>query len=102
MKRNFDKVLTTFDGEQMKLKEDGKALATAKAVIVDALLAERPNQLGTDKMKCFELAERIHKTGPGEGTELTVEDLTTIKDAVGSLYKPLVVGQVYRIIEEAV
>lgn len=100
MKRDLNKVLTTFNGEEMKLNEGGKEAATAKAVIVDALLAERPQQSGTDKMKSYELAERIHLTPDGELIELSVEDLTLIKDVVGLIYRPLIVGQVYRIIEE--
>ena len=97
MKRNFDKVLTTFEGEEMKIAEN--KMATARVVIDDALLAEDPKMSGTEKMKNFVLAEKVHKTPNGESVELSTEELTIIKNSVGKIYKPLVVGQVYRIIE---
>ena len=96
MKRNFNQELTTFSGEKMK-SVDGST-ATAKSVIIDALLADDRQLSGTDKMKHFALAEKIHKSD--DSVELSTEDLTIIKGAVGKIFAPMVVGQVYRIIEE--
>ena len=96
MKRNLNKVLTTFDGEEMQSANGN--VATAKIVIVDALIAQDIGLSATDKVKHFNLAEHIVQSN--DPVELKIEELQLIKDAVGKHFNPLVVGKVYRILED--
>lgn len=97
MKRNFNVVLKTFDGEEMK--GNGGKTATGVSAVVDGLLADDRQLSGTDKLKRFSLAEKIYKAGDSE-VELNTEELNLIKEAVGTVFSAIVVGQIFRIIEE--
>jgi hypothetical protein len=96
MKVNFEKVLVDMDGVELKDTKGGTA--KVRGCVVDALLAtyqDEQNLAGEEKMKRFDLATKIYK---GED-DVVVEDITLIKKLVGKAYTPIVVGQVWRVLE---
>lgn len=81
----------------MDTNEKGEAVeATVKTAIVNAVLSPVQNEKGIDKVKKYELAKRIYQV-EGE-IELTPEEVVLIKDRVGELYTPLIVGQVLELL----
>jgi hypothetical protein len=95
MKVNVDQVLKNMDGSSMKdVDVDGNAIdATLKMAIVNALLAPVERESGTDKMRKFNLAQKAYAGGD---IEFDLDELKLIKDRVGDIFPPLVVGTVYQ------
>jgi hypothetical protein len=68
-------------------------------IIVDALQANVKGEesiAGTEKVKRFQLAVKVYS---GDEVELSAEDIALIKDLIGKLYGPLVVGRSYELLE---
>ncbi len=101
MKIKTNVKLRSFDGEVLK-DNDGKGNvidATLKNAIVNALLAplgQGKAEIGTDKVKKFDLAQQIYNN---DEVELTVEEVTLIKERVGEVFGAIVVGQVFNLLE---
>lgn len=100
MKINVNQKLKTLDGQTMKdVGAKGEAIdATLKMSIVNAILSPVQNEKGVDKVKKYELATKIYKAK--QTVDLTAEDIVLIKDRVGEIFPPLVVGQVFKVLEE--
>ena len=89
--------LTTLDGQTMKDNVDGQAVdATVRMAIVNAVLAPVQKESGIDKVKKFNLAQRIYKD---DEVELTAEEVSLIKACVGENFAPIVVGQIWNLLE---
>jgi len=76
--------------------------ATLKAVIINALLTPLhgdDKKSGTDKMKLFRLAQKVHD---GDDLTLPAEDVALIKERTGLAYAPLIVGRIWEAIDPAV
>ena len=95
MKVNFEKVLTTMDGEPLK---DGQEKLTLKSVCVNALLAtisgDTPS--GEEKLTRYLLANQIYTDNE---IELNSEDVSKIKKMVGMSFPTIVVGQAFQMLE---
>ncbi len=98
MKVDMSKVLTTMDGKALMESDDkGEAIeVTAQAVVVNALLTPVQNEKGVDKLRKFELAKKVHGDN---GVDLDEDDIKLIKDRVGEVYAPLIVGQIYDLLK---
>jgi len=95
---NVNQVLKTIDGQTMKDSDGtGNAIdATVKLAIVNAVLSPVQKENGIEKVRKFDLAQRIYKE---DDVELTVEEISLIKERVGEVFPPLVTGQVWNILE---
>lgn len=100
MKVNFDTTLLTLDGKVVKSDVDGKKVsATLKSICVNVLMVSNPREKdlgGEEKLKRYELARKINAGGE---IEVSAEDVALLKELVGYLYGPLVVGNVYSLFE---
>lgn len=99
MKINVDEKLKTMDG-QIMMDNDGKGNAieaSLKTLLVNAVLAPTEKELGVDKVRKYELAKMLFKGGE---VDLTAEDITLIKKQVGENFAPIVVGQVFEMLEK--
>lgn len=96
MKINLEQVLKSLDGTHL-LSEDQKEITLGK-VCVGALTNMLPTEQATGEVKFqrFQLAQKIN--GQKE-IELTSEEIVIIKERVGVLHSPLVVGLVYEMLE---
>lgn len=96
MKINFNIELKDMDGKPIMETKD-KPLLLDK-VCVNAVLSEIPDEktTGEQKLQRFQLAKKIY--GAGE-IDVTAEEIVLLKDKIGKLYLPLVVGQVFEILE---
>jgi hypothetical protein len=103
MKIDFTKVLTTFDGQEIK---EGDKVFTLGFVAANALLTDEPAQQGQapvdgmTKAKNGWLAEKIYQSiSP---LEITAEEIVLVKDKVGKFFPTLIVCQVYKMLENPV
>ena len=93
MKINFNQPIKNIMGEEIKD-------LTLKTVSVESLLAtfdDERSLLGEEKAKRYVLATRIYANP--EELDLTVEEISKIKQLIGKGYGPLVVGQAWEILE---
>ena len=75
----------------------GEAL-TAKKLCIDGLLGGQLENLdGNGKYKRWSLAKKIKESNGN--TVLTAEEVVSLKDIIGKSYNPLIVGQIYDILE---
>lgn len=115
--KDLDKVFKTLDGRDMTMNivedEQGslggqkviKKNMTLREVMTNSLLAPpaqgqqnpRDQMDGAEKARRYYLAMEIHKTK--KQIELTVDDVKLIKDEIGRVYPPLIVGQAYEILD---
>ncbi len=98
MKRDFQQPIVNLEGKPLK-DEDGKPV-TLCSVALNALLASIPNDIvtGEAKAKRYALALKINDH-PGD-VNVTAEELTLLKEQIGKIYAPLVVGRAYDLLEE--
>jgi len=116
--KDLDKVFKFLDGRNMtvNIMEDEKGSIggqkvtkkdlTLREVITNSILAppDRSRQQhppdpmdGNEKARRYFLAIEIHKTK--NQIELSVDDVKLIKDEIGRVYPPLIVGQAYEILD---
>ena len=95
MKLNPNLALSNFEGTE-ELKEKGEVITLGK-VLINGLL-NPVDEPGKKKAEKFELAIRI-KMVEESCVEVTAEEVVLLKEVVGYGFTPLVVGQVYRILE---
>lgn len=89
---DFSRKLMTLDNTPLTMTGED---VTLRLVVVNALLAPADIS-GTDKMKRFLLAQKIHEST--EEVKLLPEELVLIKDLIGKTYSPLFVGRAYQIL----
>ena len=99
MKINVDQTLKTLDGKtMMDADSSGNAVeATVKTLLVNAVLAPTKDEKGVDKVRKYELAKMVFKGGE---VDLTPEDVVLIKEQVGNNFAPIVVGQVFEMLDK--
>lgn len=94
MTKDLDVPMLDMDGEQVTDRVKGvDRPATIKNFIVNSLALLNGEQIsGEEKMIRYKLAMRLNEGGE---QELTPEELVLIKKTVGTMYAPLIVGQVF-------
>ncbi len=81
--------------------ETGKPNATLSDICIYALTSlvqTDSNMNGQEKFKLYQLAEKIKDK---KTVSLTAEEVTQLKDRVGKVFPPSVVGAVWKIIDPA-
>jgi hypothetical protein len=73
-----------------------KTEVTVKAVILDALSTPIKEEPGSVKFEKYGLAKKIYET---DEVELLSENISLIKELVGKLYAPIIVGFVWDVLE---
>jgi len=91
------KVLVNIAGESLKESVNGVAVdVILRTVVVNALLSPVEKDTGMKKMEKEELARKIYQN---DSVDLTIEQVKLIKDRIGEMYAPIVVGQCWRLLE---
>ena len=95
---NVNQVLKTMDGQVMQDNDgQGKAIdATAKLVIVNAILSPVEKESGIDKVKKYELAKKVYAS---DEVDLNEDEIKLIKDRVGEGFAPIIVGQIFELLK---
>jgi hypothetical protein len=94
---DFTTVLVDLAGKPIVIEEGPMTLgAAAAAALVGQYKDDNP--AGQDKVKRWALAMRVHNA---KDIELTADDVKLIKDMVAKAYGPLIVGQVWAIVDPA-
>lgn len=95
MKLNWSETLKDFDGKEAT-DEQGQAV-TLGLMAIRALMTVGREQLdGEEKFRRYKVAEKVHLDG-----DLSVDDVSRLKKAVGEVLTPLAVGAIWSRIEEA-
>jgi len=91
------KVLVNIAGESLKESVNDVAVdVILRTVVVNALLSPVEKDTGMKKMEKEELARKIYQN---DSVDLTIEQVKLIKDRIGEMYAPIVVGQCWRLLE---
>lgn len=90
---NFDQTLKELNGETIK---DEKGEVKLKTFCQNAILAPEKEQNAEEKVRAYQLAIKIQEGGE---VEVTAEEIALIKKKVGEAYAPIVVGQIFEILE---
>ena len=95
---NFTTVLHGFDGKAIT-GPDGKTSLTLGDVAVGALetpIEEDRNMAGSEKFKRDQLARKIYGA---KSVELSVEEVALVKERIGKVYGPIVVGPAWSLLD---
>ncbi len=95
MKFQGNAVIKDLNGNPVQLDENGKVATLADIVQMVLLSPTDENVSGEDKMKRFKLAMKVSDNVD----EISIEDAALIKQLVGKLPSPLIVGRVYQLME---
>lgn len=100
MKIKIDGALKSFDGETLKDVNKNQEMIDAmiKPALVNAILTHVQNETGVEKVTKYELARRIFKSK--EFIELSDAEIDLIKTSVGTAYAPVVVGQIFELLDK--
>jgi hypothetical protein len=109
MKINVTQQLKSIEGEPLTTPKAtcpqcGQATeavpVTVRQIVTGALMAQRQGETlsGEEKVRRYALALRVHNENE---PDLPVEDVALIKELVGQGYGPLVVGQVWVLLDPA-
>lgn len=99
MKIDVNQTLKTMNGQVMK-DDDGTGQivdATLRMAMVNAILSPIEKESGMDKVKKFNLAKKIHDAE--SEVDLTVEEVSLIKERIGEVFPAIIVGQVFDLLE---
>jgi hypothetical protein len=102
MKIDFDTVLKRLDGKPLQVPDgDSTKNANLSFVATEALMAFDPQskESGENKAKFWALAMRVAKGGE---VELTVEEVSMLKQKIGENFAPVVVGPAWELLEQRV
>lgn len=95
MLKDFNFILKNIDGSDAS---DGEESITAKMIAVNALLASPDkNESGEEKLSRYKIAMAINETG---SVDLKSEEISLIKKMIGNVCTVLVVGQMYKFLDE--
>lgn len=97
MKINFNQSFKQIGSEEPLPNPESKEPFILKDAALAALLAPEEKQTGEVKAKQWVLATRIYANP--EDIDLTVEEISKIKELIGKGYGPLIVGQAWEMLE---
>ena len=82
------------------VKDEKGMDVTVKNVLLDALTSPIQNEAGDHKFKKYSIAKKIFDNEREDGwTELTIEEVSLVKELVGKMYAPIIVGFIWNFLE---
>lgn len=96
--KNFDATLKDFDGSEIQDPNNDGKITPLTYYVKRALctpFADEPGLPGDVKVERYATAMKVHKGGD---VELTPEEVVEIKKCVGKCFAPVIVGQIYEIL----
>lgn len=98
MKVNVDKVLLDLEGKEI-LRSDNSPMKIKELVIQSLTILNKDDEkmTGDERYKLFDIAQRITKDA--SSVDLKSEEIALIKQRIGVMFQPLVVGRVYDVLE---
>lgn len=94
---DFNRPLTDINGAPLKKQADKEDVVTLSWIAIEALLQNDDKISGNEKLERYQLARKIHTAKIP--IEIPLGEVVKIKDLVGRFYTPLVVGQVFEMLE---
>ena len=91
---NVAQTLMDLEGEPLTNSE-GETV-TLRDALINGLMNTEGNTPAKEQFERYQLAQRIHGR---DIVEFSSEEVTELKEAVGKVYRPLVTGQVWTILE---
>ena len=100
---DFTQALLGLDGKAIQRGEPGKLVSmTLGDAAVEALETITEDDRGLSGAKKFERDQLARKVYGQKTVVLSVEELALIKERVGKVYGPLVVGSVWRLLDQSI
>ncbi len=97
MQLDLDEKILDLEGKPLKDADKDMTLCSVVCAAMLATVPEDQNLPADKKVKMFRLAQIAIKRGK---QDLPIEDVAFLKERIGKLYGPLVVGRVYDILEK--
>jgi len=95
MKVDWNETLADFDGQQVR-DEEGQPVTLGRMAIRALMSVVREQVDGDEKFRRYKVAEKVH-----QGADLSVDEVSRLKKAVGEVLTPLAVGAIWTRLEEA-
>jgi len=95
MKVDWNETLTDFDGQQVR-DEEGQPVTLGRMAVRALMTVVREQIDGEEKFRRYKLAEKVHQSA-----DLSVDEVSRLKKAVGEVLTPLAVGAIWTRLEEA-
>jgi hypothetical protein len=95
MKIKINHKLTDSEGKEIILP--GKPAMTLKDVIISSILQPKENESQEIKYEKYSLFKKFKEAK--DEIELKIEEIATIKKAIGNIQPPLIMGQCFDLIE---
>jgi len=93
----LDVMTTLKDLRGIEMKEDEKSVIVKDVITSSVLYVEKDKHLTPDeKYKLYKISRKVYDA-EGE-IELDDSEIATIKESVGLLYAPIIVGQVFELL----
>ena len=98
MKIKINKEIKGVDGINSIINSDTKKALTLKDVCINAVLMPMQEDDWKKKFEKWEIFKKLRDAK--EEVDLSVEQISIIKNAVGKFQPPLIMGQVFEMIEK--
>lgn len=95
MKINFDTTLIHLDGTKLKVKDADMSLKFAATEALMQIAESDRTASGEAKYKRYELAVKVNAGGE---VEITPEEAALLKQRIGEIFGPAVVGPAYKLL----
>ena len=96
MKIKINEQLKDINGQDIKIPS---GVMTVKSVAIESLLFPKEKDTVKEKMEKYELYKKLRDCKKDE-IELTVEEIAKLKAIIGETKPPVVMGQVWDILEK--
>lgn len=94
MRIKLDEVLKDVDGKTPLKIQDGKTI-TLKDICIQAILTPDEKETPESKYKDYLIYVKLMS----EEDDFTIEDIARLKEKIGKIYAPLILGQAWDILE---
>lgn len=92
-------LITDFNGDSLKLRDDEDTIAIDLRMVIDkALLESTDSEGGIDAYTRYEIVKKMHKNN-NDKVSFTVEELAIIKSYIPKFWKPMIVGRAFDLLE---
>ena len=99
MQVDFSKEFKQFDGKIIIETQENPVAFTLRTASINGLMFKGENEKlsGEEQMKRFDLSTLIYAST--EPVDLASEQVVLIKEQIAKIYSPLIVGQVWKMLE---
>lgn len=99
MKVKLNHILSDLDGNSLR---DERGELTVGKVAIQALIGQHRNDENMSADKKVALYELMCKVKSEPDNDFTVEEIAALKERIGLLFTPIVVGQCFKVLDQKI